>query len=266
MLADIGDGSIAYRLVGQGAPLLLMLPQSSGPQGVGGLIGNLAQRFRVISYDQRGTGASSPSTGNYAIQQQAVDAIALLDAMGVEKVGLIGHSTGCGIALAMASAAPDRVAALVLAAPWSHADQHLTTMQSLRMAAARALDPETYAHFNAALLFPPAYRRKFADEFAHLAAQAREHPHQPDVIERRLRAILAFDARPLLNRVQCRTLAIAARDDQLMPAWFAHEIADGIAAAECIELETGGHMILETCAEDVAAMAAAFMDQSMPRR
>ncbi|MGI9410276.1 MAG: alpha/beta fold hydrolase [Hyphomicrobiaceae bacterium] len=262
-LADISDGKIAYRSVGQGPPLLLLLPQSSGPRGTGELVSGLAQDFRIISYDQRGTGKSSPSTGSYAISQQAADAIELIDAIGLDKVGLVCHSTGCGIGLSMACEAPDRVAALVLAAPWSHGDRFLSTMQNLRISAANALDPEPYAHFNASLLFSPAYRRRFADEFANLAAQANDHPHQPEVIEQRLQAILAFDARPLLDRVRCRTLVTVARDDQLMPPWFAREISLGIANAELVELEAGGHMILETCSQDITALVAAFMKQSM---
>ena len=262
-LADIRDGKIAYRTVGQGTPLLFLLPQSTGPQGTGELFRQLAQNFRVVSYDQRGTGKSSPSSGCYAIGQQAADAVALMDAIGLDKVGLVCHSTGCGIGLSMASEAPDRVAALVLASPWSHGDKFLTTMQNLRIAAARVLDPEPYAHFNASLLFPPAYRRRFADEFKSLAAQANDHPHQPEVIEKRLQAILAFDARPLLERIQCRTLVTVARDDQLMPRWFARDISRGIANAELVEHETGGHMILETRSQDIAALLTAFVKQSM---
>ena len=246
-----------------GPPILLMLPQSTGPQGTGELVSGLAQYFRVISYDQRGTGKSSASSGCYAIGRQAADAIALIDAIGLDKVGLVCHSTGCGIGLAMASAAPGRVEALVLAAPWSHGDQFLSTMQNLRISAAYALDPAPYAHFNTSLLFPPAYRRRFAKEFAALAAQAIDEPHQPEVIEKRLRAILAFDARPLLNGVKCRALVTVARDDQLMPPWFAREISRAIDAAELVELETGGHMILETCAQDIVAMVVPFLKQSM---
>lgn len=263
-IADIPGGRLAYTVAGRPleggrSPLVLLLPQSGGPLGIDAFIDGLARHHAVVTYDQRGTGESSPMPDELTMATQAGDVVALLDVLGIERAGLVCHSTGCGIGIALARAHPERVSQLVLASPWTHADGHLTTMQNLRVAAARALDPAAYAHFNAALLFPPAFRRAHQAGFERIAAAAEGRPQDADVIARRLAAILAFDARALLPAIGQRALVIAAKDDQLMPVWFARKAAEMLPAAELVELDEGGHMILETQAAAVLEAVGRFL-------
>jgi len=265
-IAPIPGGSLHYELTGQPLdggrpPIALLLPQSGGPVGLNPFIDQLATHHTVLTYDQRGTGGSSPMPEAMSMATQAADVVALLDTLAIGRAHLLCHSTGCGIGISTAANHPDRVAQLILASPWTHADQHLTTMQNLRIAAARALAATQYAHFNAALLFPPDFRRAHQTGFERLAAAAPAKPQNADQIARRLNAILAFDARPLLPAIQCQTLAIAAKDDQLMPAWFAAEAAHLTPNARLTELEGGGHMILETRTSEMIDAVLEFLSR-----
>lgn len=257
-MADVDGGVLHYEISGSGSPLVLLLPQSSGPAGRQSFIDGLARHHAVVTYDQRGTGGSS-AAGSLSMSTQAADVAGLIDALGFDQVSLICHSTGCGIGLCVAAKHPQRVGALVLAAPWTHADAHLSSMQNLRKAVARVLDPEQYERFNAALLFPPEFRRAHEAGFGRLAAEAPAHPQDADEIARRLDAILALDVRPLLPSIRCATLVAAAKDDQLMPAWFAAEVAREIANAEYLEFDTGGHMLPETRTVDFVAAVVNFL-------
>ena len=256
-LARIDGGDIHYEERGSGPPLAMLLPQSGGPVGVGPFIDRLAARFRVVRYDQRGTGRSAPAPApeGMSMAGRAGELEGLLDALGIDRALLFCHSTGCGIGLAFAASRPDRVAGLALANPWSHGDAHLTAMQRLRVAAARALDPYRYAWFNASLLFPPDYRRMHAGAFERLARNA--PPQDAEGIEARLEAILAFDARPLAPGLSCPALVATAADDQLMPPWFGAELAALILGAIHLALDGGGHMLPETRAD---ALAGAVLD------
>ena len=260
-MADIQGARLRYTITGDGAPLVLLLPQSTGPAGRQPLVDALALRHSVITYDQRGTGGSSPAPAALAMADQAADVVGLLDALGLEHAHLLCHSTGCGIGLSLAASYPERVGALVLAAPWTYADTHLSTMQNLRKAAARALDAQQYARFNAALLFPPEFRRADEAGFTRLAVEAPSQPQDPDAFAARLDAILAFDARPLLSAIRCATLVTVATDDQLMPAWFAAEAASGIDAAEFVEFDGGGHMLPETRTAEWLASVLEFLQR-----
>jgi len=241
--ATTDGGDIHFTCSGDGAPVVMLLPQSSGPEGTDVFVGALAERFMVVRYDPLGSGRSSPVPTADAVSMaaRAGEVAAVLDALGIERARLCCHSTGCGIGLSVASAAPERVGGLVLMSPWTHADGHLTVMQRLRIAAARALGPQNYERFNASLLFPPDYRRAHEAGFDRLEATAAQQDAAR--FEERLNAILAFDARAILPGIACPTLVVTAADDQLMPVWFGREMARDIPGAEFIELLGGGHMI-----------------------
>ena len=110
--ARIHGNHVHYDSVGTGAPLLLLLPQSTGPTGRHALIHGLAERNRVITHAQRGSGRSGPASSEWSMAALAEDVIALLDALELETAILLCHSTGCGIGLSAAARWPDRVAAL----------------------------------------------------------------------------------------------------------------------------------------------------------
>ena len=72
------------------------------------LFGPLAERHRVIALDLRGFGWSdAPATG-YAKEQMATDVLAVLDALGIERMKLIGHDWGGWIAFLLCLRAPER--------------------------------------------------------------------------------------------------------------------------------------------------------------
>ena len=250
-IAKVEGGDIHYTQKGIGAPMTMLLPQSSGPVGLTPLLNSLREQFSVILYDQRGTGKSAPipSPEAMSITSRADEVRGLLDSLKIERSWLCCHSTGCGVGFATVAAYPGRVSGLILISPWSFGDTHLTTMQSLRVAAARGLDPYRYAWFNASLLYPPDYRRQHASGFEEMAKNAVSSPQDADAIEKRLNAIVAYDARLTAREIKCPTLLCAADDDQLMPIWFARELVELIPDAKLMAFKGGGHMLPETRAE-----------------
>lgn len=259
-MADAAGGGISYTRSGTGAPLVLCLPQSAGPVGVGPFVDALAEGFTVIRYDQRGTGGSAPPADPAAVTMadRAGEVAELLEALGIPRAHLFCHSTGCGIGIALAAACPDKVERLVLAAPWEYGDPFITTMQNLRIAAARALGPQDYATYNASLLFPPTYRREHAAGFAAQAAGVA--PQDADQIASRLNAILAFDTRPLTATIDTPTLVVSSDDDQLMPYWFGRDIAASMPNARYEEIHGGGHMLPETKTGVMVGLVKSFLD------
>jgi 3-oxoadipate enol-lactonase len=78
----------------------------------------LAAAHRVIAYDQRGHGESTPVTdpAGYDVRRMAGDVTAILDALGIERVVVGGNSMGAATALRFAMEHPERVEALILTA------------------------------------------------------------------------------------------------------------------------------------------------------
>lgn len=88
-------------------------------------MGVLARAHRVTAHDLRGHGYSDTPLVNYTSADQAGDALAIMDALGIEKAALVGHSFGGVVALHAAAIAPERVTALVLSDPSFAALRHL---------------------------------------------------------------------------------------------------------------------------------------------
>jgi pimeloyl-ACP methyl ester carboxylesterase len=74
----------------------------------------LPPELHVLALDRPGYGASRQAAGGFAVNARAV--VAELDARGIERAVLVGHSHGGGVALSVATLAPDRVEALILLA------------------------------------------------------------------------------------------------------------------------------------------------------
>lgn len=113
-----GDARLEASSRGMGEPLLLIRtalsvdhlePLAAQPA--------LADRYRIITYDRRGYGVSTPSTGPGSIDRDALDALAVLDAHGVGRAHVFGDSFSAAIALQLALTASARVRTLILVEP-----------------------------------------------------------------------------------------------------------------------------------------------------
>ena len=97
---------------GEGPPLLLLHGWPEFWLTWEPVMTRLADRFTLIAPDLRGFGASDKPEGPWAPPDHAEDLLALLDALGVQRVGVVGHDVGGAVMQALARAAPDRLTGL----------------------------------------------------------------------------------------------------------------------------------------------------------
>src|SRR5215211_420992 len=113
-LASVNGLDLYYEETGSGPPLLLIAGLSGNTLGWAMLQPTLAERFRVIAFDNRGAGRSSAPPGPYTTRRMADDAAALLDRLGVARAHVLGFSMGGMVAQELALHHPARVGRLVL--------------------------------------------------------------------------------------------------------------------------------------------------------
>jgi pimeloyl-ACP methyl ester carboxylesterase len=218
--------------------------------------------YRVIRYDQRGTGASSWMTDwsrehAYSLIDMANDAIAVLDELRIDRAHLIGLSLGGFVAQEVAIGHPERVRSLTLMS--TSADPTDTALPG----------PRTWPLIQSAIAALPLLRYRFhggetnlvKELLAGLIAQGGDEPIDVeewtkivlyDLRERNglnLRALRQHQAAvavtrsryPLLGTITAPTLVIHGTADAFLPIEHGHRLAAAIPPAYGLWLEGAGH-------------------------
>ena len=110
-----GDIQINYERNGKGQPLLLITGIGYGKWFWHKIVPGLAEKFQVITFDNRGAGETGKPAGPYTISMMANDTANLLEALELENVHIMGHSLGGFIAQELGVYRPDLVNRLILA-------------------------------------------------------------------------------------------------------------------------------------------------------
>jgi aminoacrylate hydrolase len=202
----------------------------------------LAERYRVIVYDHRGTGRSTREVaGDLTLEAIGRDMILLLDALAIETVTLIGHAIGGMAGLAIALAAPERLHRLVVINGWAKLDPHTARCFDTRLALLRDSGPRAFLHAQPLFLYPAQW---ISDHDALLQDEEEAmlaHFPGAEMVQRRVAAARRFDAGKRLGEVRVPTLIVVSEDDMLVPPAQSERLAAGIADAQLARMATGGH-------------------------
>jgi 3-oxoadipate enol-lactonase len=256
-------GSIAFEIHGDdpGTPLLLMRPAAGAASIWSAFRDELASRLRVIAFDPRGIGESSPARPWTTTRTMAEDALELLSDLGVSRCHVFGISLGGMVATRLAIDQPHRVERLVLAATL-----------------ARGLPPGVGATLEAArlatcLLAPPSHVQQcLARRIAPRSAPPRgaqppgtgAAPLDGELPARRpgmfIHAVAALrhDVRHELGQIRCPTLVIAGASDRLTPPAAVGRLAQAIPKAR-FKLIDAGHWLTLERPHECAQMVVRFV-------
>jgi pimeloyl-ACP methyl ester carboxylesterase len=253
---------VHYEEAGAGEPLLLIagLGSDSGSWGAAGLA--LAERFRTVSIDNRGCGLSGTGGAPFTVGDMADDAAGVLDALGVRKACVVGHSMGGYVAQEMALRHPGRVRGLVLACT-----SLVSSERNNALFASFARELEAGVEYGAWIrrwapwLFTPAClaRPGFLDDFARQAAQ---NPCRQGAegFRRQVEAVASFDARGRSGSVRCRTIVLAGEEDVLITRAESRALAGQVRGGTLTVIGGAAHSVhIEKCDEFVSA-ALGFLD------
>lgn len=213
----------------------------------------LADRYRVVTFDARGSGASD-AVPPFSHAQWVADLDALRAHFGDERIVLTGGSYGGYIALEYVLAHPERVSHLILR---DTAASHRFEAEARRNALARAhefpdidealLDrlfggrvesDEDFARAFAAIA--PLYDAKH--DAAATAARVRSATFRAATHNAAFsREVPSYDLRGRLGEIEVPTLIVVGRHDWITPVAASQELAEGIAGSELAIFENSGH-------------------------
>lgn len=237
-------------------------------------IGPLAAGREVIAVDLRGYGESDkPAGADYSPAGQAAVLGALLDALELSDVDIVGSSYGCAVALTLAATAPARVGRLVLINPvcYPGGPHDLERLSRIKLVAAVARPVLRTAALGRRLM-AGRLRSSYADP-------TQATPELIDVYYRQLlrgsgersylaslRALRQEELVALLPRVTQETLVIWGELDHVLPAGDGARLVADLPHARLEVVEGVGHFPHEEAPDRVNTLAAAFLAGPSPTR
>lgn len=112
--AEVNGIRMHYVTAGQGSPLLLLHGWPETWWSWHRLMKLLGNQFRLIAPDLRGTGDTDKPEDGYDMPNLAEDAYQLLEILGIDRIGVVGHDVGTLPAYALACEHPERVSSLTI--------------------------------------------------------------------------------------------------------------------------------------------------------
>jgi aminoacrylate hydrolase len=255
----IEGGEINYEVAGEGEPLIFV----SGLNGVArywqAQVPVFAKHFKVIAYDQRGTGGSDRAQKSFSVDQMTAELAALMDALKIERAHIVGLSTGGAIGQTLAIEQPQRVAKLVLCSTWTHCDPWFRRLFEARRAMYQQCGPELHAMFHPLFLYPAEYVNSHDDEITEEQKNAPTKSSSVDISVGRINALLAFDRRAGLGSIKAPTLVMTSDNDYITPSYHAEKLAREIPGAKLVIPRGGGHSYSKTNAEEFNRIVLDFL-------
>jgi pimeloyl-ACP methyl ester carboxylesterase len=259
---SVADLDIAYRVLGQGEPLLLIT-------GLGAtidiweptLLAELSAHYTVIVFDNRGMGGTTAPPAEFSIERLADDAEGLLRALGFDQAHVLGYSMGGYVAQELALEYPQRVRRLVLMGtgcggaegipPQPEVVRALTDLSgSLAEVLQRVISvlvPEDWSRAHRAYLQSILTRPPAAPAPESIARQQRAMDSWRGTCER-------------LPQVSRPTLVLSGTEDQVLAPANAIVLASRIPGAWLAQFAGGGHGMQYQYPEQIAATIRTFLE------
>ncbi len=218
----LGDGgiSIDVRVDGAGAQSVVLLAGFPLTREIWDATAqSLARTHRVIRPELRAIGASGSSDGPYLMESLAADVAATLDALGVERASIAGHSLGGYVALAFARMYTERVERLALVCSRLGADSAEQAMKRNALADGLERDADdTLAQTYVPLLLAESTKR--------------EHPEIVDRVTQIVRSVNPLGAAALLRGMALRSASDDIAPELAMPVLVVAGARDAVLSLE----------------------------------
>jgi 3-oxoadipate enol-lactonase len=244
-VARSGDVELYYESTGDGSPVLLVMGLGMNATGWWRTVPVLAERHRVLAFDNRGMGRSSVPAGGYAMADLADDAVAVLDAAGEDAAHVYGISLGGMIAQHLALRHPGRVRSLVLAATTPGGRRGtVADADTLAFFQRRgAMPPEEAVWASVPYNYAPRTRAHHADRIGEDIVQRLRFPFAPEPYREQLAAALGHDPGDGLASLALPTLVVHGERDRMIPVANAHALSHAIPGAELALYPEAGHLL-----------------------
>ena len=246
------------------APTLVL---ASGLGGVAGFwqpqLATLTARYRVVLYDQRGTGRSADSLPEgYSMAMMAAELADALAQHGILRFSVIGHALGGLMGMQLALDYPDRIERIVVINGWLTLHQHTRRCFQVRQDLLLNVGVEAFVRAQPLFLYPAEW---MAEHQIRLEQEDSHHVTNFQGMEnlmRRLHALMSADFSARAAAIPQPVLVIASQDDLLVPWSCSVALAGALPNATEKMMAWGGHAMSVTDPEKFNALLLQWLDQT----
>lgn len=258
-VVDGPNGPIGVTTTGTGPAVVLIAGLGATARLWGELPVVLGREFTTVTMDNRGVGRSRGGTP-FSLARAAEDVMAVADALEFQRIRVVGASLGGAIALHVAVAFPDRVAAAVVASAAARLSRHgRRSLELLRDLVTHA-PPESVGRCLMTLAFAPSFHERSGGFIRKAEALFGLDPADaPGALAQAEAALAGWDLRPELSGCAVPTLVLAGARDPLVSVEDTAEIATTIPEAQFVRLENAGHSVLAEGGLEVLQRVMTFL-------
>ncbi len=241
--AQVGDVQIAYEVAGEGHPLVFISGVGYGGWFWHKIVPPLAEHFQVITLDNRGAGESDKPPGPYTTAMMAADTAGLLDALGIRKAFVLGHSLGGFIAQELTLAHPDLVERLILASTTYGGPNAIPiTPEALEVLTKRDGDPVELVRRGIQVACAPGFAERHPEVVEELIRYRLTNPVPPAQYQAQVMAGATHNAESRISQITCPVLVLFGEHDRVVPPGNAQLLAVKLPNAQVKILPGVGHI------------------------
>jgi pimeloyl-ACP methyl ester carboxylesterase len=218
----------------------------------------------VLAFDNRGTGLSTKPPGPYTIEELADDAASVLDARGLERADVYGHSMGGFIALTLALRRPELVRSLVLVGTGPGGADHEPLPRETYdvWMSVVGLPPEAAIRRTFPTSFTPGWPAEHPDEYAAWLAARLDSPTPSECWRAQFDATVGYkNAGVAVERIDVPALVVHGELDRVIPVANGRLLAARMPSAELIVLPTQAHVPMLEEPTAFGELVCAFLDR-----
>ena len=262
-IARSGEIELSYSVSGSGPSTVLLI------MGLGGRAADwgtdfpemLARRHRVVTFDNRGTGASSKPKESWSLDDMAKDAVAVLDAVGAERAHVVGISMGGMISQLIALDHAARVERLVLMATHFGGEGVVFPSSELAgiLAPAQGMAVDEVMRTTMSLITAPGWAKAHPEAIEELVGYAVKQPTPKRAFMAQLQAIIESDRSKRVSNIAAPTLIVHGDFDPLIPYPNGLALAKQIPNSKLVTLKGCGHMPMWEATEELGRIVGEFL-------
>ena len=253
-----------YETHGEGKPLVLISGLGYSSWQWHKMVPLLAEKFQVITFDNRGVGQSDKPAGPYTAGMLAQDMVGLLDALKFEKAIIAGHSMGGFVAQAVALDFPQRVEKLILCSTNFGGPNHVpVTPEAMKVLTDVSSDVLTRFKNGLAVSTAPGWAEKNPAMIEEWIQWRVANPIEPVHYQAQMAIGLslmpeaaAFENK--LSRLSVPTLILFGAHDKVVPPANADLLSKKIAGSTVVIFPDAGHFFPIEIAEAASRVITDF--------